>query len=43
MIRPGRMRVEETEILNALKEISIVLAAYKLDVHKLKSKDNLIF
>lgn len=43
MIRPGRMKVDEVQILTDLKEIPIVLAVYKLDVFKLKSKANLVF
>ncbi len=43
MIRPGRTRIDENEILTALKEISIILGAYKFDVLNLKSRDNLIF
>jgi hypothetical protein len=43
MIRPGRMRIDENEILLALKECPIILAAYELDVLKLKSKGNLVF
>lgn len=43
MIRPGKMRIDENEILIAIKEIPIILAAYKLDIMKLKSKGNLVF
>ncbi|MBP6335180.1 MAG: IPExxxVDY family protein [Bacteroidia bacterium] len=43
MIKPGRMRIDENEIQNSLKSISIVLAVYMLDVLKLKSKGNLVF
>lgn len=42
-VRLIRFQLEETEILNALKEIPIVRGAYKLDVKELKSKDNLVF
>jgi hypothetical protein len=43
LIRMTPMRIDEQELLNALKEIPVVLGAYKMDVLKLKSKENLVF
>lgn len=43
MIREGRTSMEDSNILSSLKEISIVLGAYKFDPLKLKSRDNLLF
>ncbi len=43
MIRPGRTMMDDTEIINALKEIPIVLGAYVFDILKLKSRGNLVF
>lgn len=43
MIRPGRRKIEESEILRQLKEIPIILGVYQLDILKLKSKSNLVF
>lgn len=39
----ARMEVDETELLIKLKEIPIILGAYKLDAAKLKSRENLVF
>lgn len=38
-----RMRLEDKKVIKAIKEISIVLGAYKLDIGKLKSRENLVF
>ncbi len=43
LLRLIRSQMEEMEILSGLKEIPIVLGAYKLEPHKLKSRDNLVF
>lgn len=43
LIRYVRMEVDETEILKQLKQIPIILGAYKLDTAKLKSRENLVF
>ena len=43
MIRQGRTQVDNVAVLNSLKEISIVLAAYELDLLNLKSRGNLLF
>ena len=43
VVRLLRMTLEENEILNALKEIPIILGAYKLDASQLKSGENLVF
>ncbi len=42
-IRYVRMEVDETEILKQIKQIPIILGAYKLDTSKLKSRENLVF
>jgi hypothetical protein len=34
---------DELEVLTALKEIPVILGAYKLETSKLKSRDNLVF
>ena len=38
-----RMRPDEQELISTLKEIPIILGAYKLDATKLKSRENLVF
>ena len=43
LIRYVRMEVDVTEILKRLKQIPIILGAYKLDTSKLKSRENLVF
>ena len=43
LIRCVRMKVDATEILKQLKQIPIILGAYKLDTSKLKSRENLVF
>ncbi len=43
IIRFVRMDVDETEILKQIKQISIILGAYKLVPLKLKSRENLVF
>jgi hypothetical protein len=43
IMRLIRMRQDEQEVLMALKEIPIILGAYKLDAVKLKSRENLVF
>lgn len=43
LIRYVRMEVDVTEILKQLKQIPIILGAYKLDTSKLKSRENLVF
>ena len=43
LIRFVRMEVDETEILKKLKQIPIILGAYKLETTKLKSRENLVF
>ena len=43
LIRYVRMEIDETEILIKLKQIPIILGAYKLDTSKLKSRENLVF
>ncbi len=43
MIRPEKTRVDDSEMIGELKLIPVVLGAFKLDVSKLKSKENLIF
>ncbi len=43
LIRMNPMRIDEQELIDTLKEIPIVLGAYKLDAVKLKSRENLVF
>ena len=43
LIRPDKTRVNEVEVVQKLKNIRILLGVYKLDVPKLKSKENLLF
>lgn len=43
IIRMNPMRIEEQELIDTLKEIPIILGAYKLDTVKLKSRENLVF
>jgi hypothetical protein len=43
LIRLIRMVPDEQELLTKLKEIPIILGAYKLEIAKLKSRDNLVF
>jgi transcription initiation factor IIF auxiliary subunit len=43
VVRLSRMALEENEIINAIKEIPIVLGAYKLEASQLKSGENLVF
>ncbi len=43
MIRPDKIRIDENELVKKLKKSSIILGVYRLDVLKLKSKDNLLF
>lgn len=43
LIRMIPMRIEEQELINTLKEIPIILGAYKLEAVKLKSRENLVF
>ena len=43
LIHLMRMEVDETELLIKLKQIPIILGAYKLDTVKLKSRENLVF
>jgi hypothetical protein len=38
-----RMRPDEQALISTLKEIPIILGAYKLDATKLKSRENLVF
>jgi hypothetical protein len=42
IVRPGRMRLDEAELINKLKEIPLVLAVARIDVKKLKSRENLV-
>jgi hypothetical protein len=43
LIRMNPMRIEEQDMIDRLKQIQIVLGAYKLDPVKLKSRENLVF
>ena len=43
LLRLTRLRLDEQEILTSLKEIPIILGAYKLEISKLKSRENLVF
>jgi hypothetical protein len=43
LIRPDKMRIDENELLGQLKNSKIILGAFRLDVLKLKSKQNLLF
>jgi hypothetical protein len=43
LIRPDKTRIDEVELMQKLKKIKILLGVYKLEVLKLKSKDNLLF
>ncbi len=43
LLRLTRLRLDEQEILTSLKEIPIILGAYKLETSKLKSRENLVF
>ncbi|MBL0105673.1 MAG: IPExxxVDY family protein [Bacteroidetes bacterium] len=43
VIRPEKVRIDDSALLAELKQISIVLGVFKLDPAKLKSKENLIF
>ncbi len=43
MIRENVNRLNETEFINGLKKLKVVLGIFKLDPKKLKSRDNLLF
>ncbi len=43
MIRPAKMRVEESTIIEQLKQTQVILGVYKLNVMSLKSRANLVF
>jgi hypothetical protein len=43
LIRPDKMRIDENELVASLKNAKVILGVYRLDVLKLKSKDNLLF
>jgi hypothetical protein len=43
MIKENFKRTNEQELISEIKKIPMVLAAYALDVKKLKSKGNLVF
>ncbi len=43
LIRPDKMRIDESELVSSLKNAKVILGVYRLDVLKLKSKDNLLF
>lgn len=43
LIRMTPMRIDEQELIDSLKEIEIILGAYRLDAAKLKSRENLVF
>ena len=43
VLRLIRVQMEEQEIISALKDIPIILGAYKLDPAKLRSRENLVF
>jgi hypothetical protein len=43
MIRPVKMRVEESSIIDQLKQTPVILGVYKLNVMGLKSRANLVF
>ena len=43
LIRPDKTRIDESELLSNLKNAKVILGVYRLEVLKLKSKDNLLF
>jgi hypothetical protein len=43
LIKENFRRINESGLINTIKEIPIVLGAYSIEVKKLKSKENLIF
>lgn len=43
MIRENVKRISETEIINRIKELKVVLGVFKIDIKNLKSRDNLVF
>lgn len=43
LIKPDRTRIDETDLMTKLKKAKVVLGVYRLEVSKLKSKDNLLF
>ena len=43
LIRLERSNLDEQTVLTSLKEIPIILGAYKLDPARLKSRENLVF
>jgi hypothetical protein len=43
LIRPDKARIDESELLSKLKNIKVILGVYRLEILKLKSKDNLLF
>ena len=40
---PDKTRIDESELLSNLKNAKVILGVYRLEVLKLKSKDNLLF
>lgn len=43
LIKPDKTRIDESEITAQLKNVKVILGVYRLDILKLKSKDNLLF
>jgi hypothetical protein len=43
LIRPDKTRIDEAELVAELKNIKVILGVYRLEVLKLKSKENLLF
>lgn len=43
LVSTTRMRLDESVLVATIKEIPIVLAAFKFDALKLKSRENLVF
>ncbi len=43
MVRPDKTRIDENELIAKIKTTNVILGVYRLDILKLKSKDNLLF
>lgn len=43
MIRENVKRIAETEIINRVKDVKVVLGVFKIDTKNLKSRENLVF
>jgi hypothetical protein len=43
MIKENVRRISETELINKLKNVRVILGVFKFDPEKLKSRENLLF